>query len=84
MHSVVYDLVHQILTGRVDGGLNRELTLALFRDAQLMQRIVDGQKRNDLEKCVWDWMLVGNISDLLILLALNPKEFGSVTWDTSH
>ena len=52
MHSVVYDLIHQILTGRVDGTLNRELTVALFRDAHLMQRIVDGQKRNDAEKCV--------------------------------
>ena len=80
----MYDLVHQILTGRVDGGLNRELTLALFRDAQLMQRVVDGQKQNDLEKCVWDWILVRNISDLLILLARNLKVFGSVTWDTSH
>lgn len=48
----MYDLVHQILTGRVDGSLNRELTIALFRDARLMQRIVEGQKRNDLEKCV--------------------------------
>jgi serine/threonine-protein phosphatase 6 regulatory subunit 3 len=41
--------VHQILTGRVDGGLNRELTIALFRDAQLMHRIVEGQRRNDAE-----------------------------------
>lgn len=47
---MVYDLIHQILTGRVDGTLNRELTIALFRDANLMQRIVDGQKRNDAEK----------------------------------
>ena len=49
---MVYDLVHQILTGRVDKTLNRELTIALFRDAKLMHRIVDGQKRNDLEKYV--------------------------------
>jgi len=52
LHSAVYDLVHQILTGRVDGGLNRELTIALFRDARLMHRIVDGQKQNDAEWCV--------------------------------
>jgi serine/threonine-protein phosphatase 6 regulatory subunit 3 len=50
LHSVVYDFIHQVLTGRVDGGLNRELTIALFRDAQLMQRIVDGQKQNDAER----------------------------------
>ncbi|KAG6330423.1 hypothetical protein ID866_8667 [Astraeus odoratus] len=50
LHSVVYDFIHQVLTGRVDGGLNRELTIALFRDARLMQRIVEGQKQNDAER----------------------------------
>ena len=50
MHSVVYDLIHQILTGRVDGGYNRELTVALFRDARLMHRIIEGSKRNDVER----------------------------------
>jgi serine/threonine-protein phosphatase 6 regulatory subunit 3 len=49
LHSAVYDLVHQVLTGHVDSGLNRELAIALFRDARLMHRIVDGQKQNDVE-----------------------------------
>ena len=47
LHSVVYDLIHQVLTGRVDGGFNRELTVALFRDARLMHRIIEGSKQND-------------------------------------
>jgi serine/threonine-protein phosphatase 6 regulatory subunit 3 len=47
LHSVVYDVIHQILTGRVDGGLNRELIIALFRDGTLMHKIVEGQHRND-------------------------------------
>ncbi|KAJ7706882.1 SIT4 phosphatase-associated protein-domain-containing protein [Mycena rosella] len=47
LHSAVYDLVHQILTGNVDGGLARELAVALFRDARLMHRIVEGQRMND-------------------------------------
>ena len=51
LHSVVYDLIHQILTGRVDGGANRLLAISLFRDAKLMQRIVEGQKLNDVERC---------------------------------
>jgi hypothetical protein len=73
---VVYDLVHQILTGRVDGSLNRELVVALFRDARLMQRIVDGQKQNDLEKCVaWLSTQLLNLSDIYAL-AQNPKAFG--------
>ena len=50
MHSVIYDLVHQILTGRVDKGSNRDLILALFKDARLMHRIVEGQQRNDAER----------------------------------
>ncbi|KAH9931705.1 SAPS-domain-containing protein [Epithele typhae] len=49
LHSVVYDLIHQVLTGRVDGGANRELTVSLFRDARLMHRIIEGSKRNDVE-----------------------------------
>ncbi|KAJ6526260.1 SIT4 phosphatase-associated protein-domain-containing protein [Mycena vulgaris] len=47
LHSSVYDLIHQILTGNVDGGLGRELAVALFRDARLMHRIVEGQRMND-------------------------------------
>lgn len=47
LHSVVYDVLHQILTGKVDYGLNKELTVSLFRDARLLYRIVEAQKRND-------------------------------------
>ncbi|KAF8584092.1 SAPS-domain-containing protein [Ramaria rubella] len=46
LHGTVYDLVHQILTGRIDGGLNRELIIALFRDARLLHRIVEGHEEN--------------------------------------
>ncbi|KAJ3814114.1 SIT4 phosphatase-associated protein-domain-containing protein [Lentinula aff. lateritia] len=57
LHNAVYDILHQILTGQVDTkrrsegsrGYNRELILSLFRDAQLMYRIVEGQRRNDEE-----------------------------------
>ncbi|KIP08741.1 hypothetical protein PHLGIDRAFT_363378, partial [Phlebiopsis gigantea 11061_1 CR5-6] len=49
IHSVVYDLIHQVLTGRIDTGYNRELTISLFRDARLIHRIIEGSKRNDIE-----------------------------------
>ncbi|KAJ3869056.1 SIT4 phosphatase-associated protein-domain-containing protein [Lentinula novae-zelandiae] len=56
LHNAVYDILHQILTGQVDTsshyrsrGYNRELILSLFRDAQLMHKIVEGQRRNDEE-----------------------------------
>jgi len=47
LHNVVYDFLHQVLTGRVDKGLNRDLAIALFRDAQIVTQIVEGQRRND-------------------------------------
>lgn len=49
LHSAVYDVVHQVMTGAVDGGYNRELIISLFRDAKILHRIVDGQARNDVE-----------------------------------
>ncbi|TFK36388.1 SIT4 phosphatase-associated protein-domain-containing protein [Crucibulum laeve] len=49
LHSAVYDVVHQVLTGNVENGLNRELAISLFRDAKILHRIIDGQKRNDAE-----------------------------------
>lgn len=52
LHSAVYDIIHQILTGNLDSGYNRELAISLFRDARLMYRIVEGQKHNDTERCV--------------------------------
>lgn len=36
----------------MDSGYNRELTISLFRDGRLLNRIVDAQKRNDLERHV--------------------------------
>ncbi|KAF8550431.1 SAPS-domain-containing protein [Imleria badia] len=67
LHSVVYDFIHQVLTGRVDGGLNRELTVALFRDARLMQRIVDGQKQNDAESSKPKGVRLGYMGHLTLM-----------------
>ncbi|KAI5989239.1 SIT4 phosphatase-associated protein-domain-containing protein [Pisolithus marmoratus] len=67
LHSVVYDFIHQVLTGRVDGGLNRELTIALFRDARLMHRIVEGQKKNDAESVKPKGVRLGYMGHLTLL-----------------
>ena len=71
LHSVVYDLIHQVLTGRVDGGFNRELTVALFRDARLMHRIIEGSKRNDVERYV-PFVLLGRTM-LMMFCSGKPK-----------
>lgn len=67
LHSVVYDFIHQVLTGRVDGGLNRELTIALFRDARLMQRIVEGQRQNDAESVKPKGVRLGYMGHLTLM-----------------
>lgn len=50
LHNVVYDFVHQVITGRVDRGMNRDLTIALFRDTRLMHRIIEAQRQNDISR----------------------------------
>ncbi|KAI0797491.1 SAPS-domain-containing protein [Abortiporus biennis] len=67
LHSVVYDWIHQVLTGRVDGGYNRELTIALFRDARLMHRIIEGSKRNDIESSKPKGVRLGYMGHLTLL-----------------
>ncbi|KAK8854680.1 hypothetical protein IAR55_003419 [Kwoniella newhampshirensis] len=47
MHHVVYDILQQILNGRLGPGLNRELVVDLLRKAELVERILDAQRLND-------------------------------------
>lgn len=47
MHHVVYDLLQQILNGRLGPGLNRELVIEMIREAKLIERILDAQRHND-------------------------------------
>lgn len=49
LHTIVYDIFHQILFGKVEEGCkNRELIISLFRDVKVQERIVDGMKRNEM------------------------------------
>ncbi|KAK2459428.1 hypothetical protein APHAL10511_008539 [Amanita phalloides] len=67
LHSAVYDLVHQILTGNVTSGLNRELVITLFRDARIMHRIVEGQKQNDTESAKPKGVRLGYMGHLTLI-----------------
>ncbi|KAI0080509.1 SAPS-domain-containing protein [Panus rudis PR-1116 ss-1] len=67
LHSIVYDLIHQVLTGRIDTGYNRELTVALFRDAKLMHRIIEGSKRNDIESAKPKGVRLGYMGHLTLI-----------------
>ncbi|KAF8646919.1 hypothetical protein AX16_007011 [Volvariella volvacea WC 439] len=67
LHGTVYDFVHQILTGHVESGLNRELAISLFRDAKLIQRIIEGQKKNDVEAAKPKGVRLGYMGHLTLL-----------------
>ena len=47
MHHVVYDILQQILNGRLGPGLNRELIVDLISEAKLVERVLYAQKLND-------------------------------------
>jgi SIT4-associating protein SAP185/190 len=47
MHHVVYDMLQQVLNGRLGPGLNRELVIELIREAKLIERVLDAQRLND-------------------------------------
>ncbi|KAL1917612.1 uncharacterized protein VTP21DRAFT_4005 [Calcarisporiella thermophila] len=49
LHYVVFDIIHQVINGRMDQEHNRSLLLSLFTDGQLTKRIVEAQRRNDIE-----------------------------------
>ncbi|OMJ13579.1 Extragenic suppressor of kinetochore protein 1 [Smittium culicis] len=45
LHSVVYDILHQVLTLQTDDESNLKLIVSLFKDAQITNRIVDAPTR---------------------------------------
>jgi SIT4-associating protein SAP185/190 len=46
-HHVIYDLLQQILNGRLGPGLNRELVVEIIKEGRIVERILDAQRLND-------------------------------------
>lgn len=46
-HHVIYDLLQQILNGRLGPGLNRELVVDIIKEGRIVERILDAQRLND-------------------------------------
>ncbi|PPQ76470.1 hypothetical protein CVT26_012907, partial [Gymnopilus dilepis] len=67
LHSAVYDVVHQVMTGGTEGGYNRELIISLFRDAKILHRIVEAQKQNDLESSKPKGVRLGYMGHLMLI-----------------
>jgi SIT4-associating protein SAP185/190 len=46
-HHVIYDILQQIMNGRLSPCLNRDLAVQLIRDARLVERVMDAYRVND-------------------------------------
>lgn len=47
LHNAVYDFLQQCFNGRMDAGLNRKLTLAVFTQGHLPRKILEGHRQNN-------------------------------------
>ncbi|CAE6470673.1 unnamed protein product [Rhizoctonia solani] len=67
LHNAVYDMLHQILTGRVDNELSRRVTIGMFRDARLVYRILEGSRRNDAVTAQQKGLRLGYMGHLILI-----------------
>ncbi|CEL59658.1 Extragenic suppressor of kinetochore protein 1 OS=Schizosaccharomyces pombe (strain 972 / ATCC 24843) GN=ekc1 PE=1 SV=2 [Rhizoctonia solani AG-1 IB] len=67
LHNAVYDMLHQILTGRVDSELSRRVTIGMFRDARLVYRILEGSRRNDVVAAQQKGLRLGYMGHLILI-----------------
>lgn len=47
LHHVVYDMLQQILNGKLSPGLNRDLLEEMICQAKLVERVLEAQRHND-------------------------------------
>ncbi len=47
LHHVVYDMLQQILNGKLGPGLNRLLVEEMICEAKLVERVLKAQRYND-------------------------------------
>ncbi|CAE7183181.1 unnamed protein product [Rhizoctonia solani] len=67
LHNAIYDMLHQILTGRVDTELSRRVTIGMFRDARLVYRILEGSRRNDTVAAQQKGLRLGYMGHLILI-----------------
>ncbi|CAE6471581.1 unnamed protein product [Rhizoctonia solani] len=67
LHNAVYDMLHQILTGRVDNEPSRRVTIGMFRDARLVYRILEGSRRNDAVAAQQKGLRLGYMGHLILI-----------------
>ncbi|CAO1631171.1 unnamed protein product [Parajaminaea phylloscopi] len=47
LHNVIYDILQQCFNGRMNAGLNRRLTVAVFNDGHLPEKVLEGHRLNE-------------------------------------
>ncbi|KAI7872847.1 SIT4 phosphatase-associated protein-domain-containing protein [Spinellus fusiger] len=67
LHYVVYDMLHQVLNGRMDKGFNRQLTISVLVDGQLTDLIIKGQATNDIESAKFKGTRLGYMGHLTFI-----------------
>ncbi|GAA5931202.1 hypothetical protein JCM3775_004960 [Rhodotorula graminis] len=75
LHNVVFDLVQQIFHGRLDRTLDRQLAESVFTDGKLCERLLDGQKANDVAAAARTNMRLGYMSHLVLIAEEAVKLF---------
>ncbi|SAM04452.1 hypothetical protein [Absidia glauca] len=67
LHYVIYDMLHQVFNGRMDKGYNRLLALSILKDGQLTTKMVEAQKKNDIEWAKPKGMRLGYMGHLTFI-----------------
>ncbi|OLY81196.1 Extragenic suppressor of kinetochore protein 1 [Smittium mucronatum] len=74
LHSVVYDILHQVLTLQIEDESNLNLIISLFKDAQIINRIVEAPskfKDNPNFRMGYMGHLLGIAEEIVRLFELN-------------
>lgn len=53
LHNVVYDIVQQLFNGDMQTGANRELAVSVFEQGSLIEKLLEGMRRNAEASCVF-------------------------------
>lgn len=89
LHNVVYDILQQCFNGRMDAGLNRKLTIAVFKDGCLPDKVLQGHKRNEESMASPRRIRLGFMGHMNLiaeetvkLFEKYPKEIGEAVFDS--
>ena len=88
LHNVVYDIIQQLFNSDIDVAINRKLIISVFKDAHLVEAILEGARRNrisseDVRHIRLGYMGHLNLiaEEIIRLLERFPMEIGNLVQD---